>query len=74
MLLHPVFSQHYKNLIQISKRCRKHPTLYFIFTLGKHQFKIKEVGRDNKDNYISPVFLFKCFGSWNKGKNANIIS
>ena len=39
----------------------KQPTLYASFPLGKHQFKIKEVTRDNSDNYVRTFFISLSF-------------
>ena len=61
MLPHPILSQHYNALIQISRSWKKYPTYYFSFPLRKHLFKSKEVSRDILTDHVSTFVLLQFF-------------
>ena len=65
MLDNPVFSQHFNRMIQTSKRCKRDLSFYVGFPLGKYQFKTEETLSDFQTIMLAPLFLFKCFSSWN---------
>ena len=72
MLAHPVCSQHYNSLIQISSRWKKYQTIYDIFPLGNHWLKIEKFTRDIADNYVSTSVILQFF--WLMKKRSKYIS
>ena len=62
MLYNTVFTQDYISLIHMIRRWNKYPTLYFRFPLVNHGLNIKQVTRDNAENYVSTfVILQTCW-------------
>ena len=48
-------------MIQMRNRCKKYPTWYVRFPMGKHQSTIKEVTKDIADYYVSTFIFLQMF-------------
>ena len=61
MLYHPVFPQHYNELIWMSRMWNKYQTLYVRFPLVNHWILLEIFTRDIAENYVSTFVIFQMF-------------